>query len=137
MKNPKKHVSIRIYDDEGELHESIVGRMTYHDVRDVMINALKSDGIPVLRASVPAQAEPIKEPYCKPQVHKEIVEEWRGAYVKGSNAPVQERMESLLTVDWEYEGIKFHAFGAGRDVIDAQYDLLKMLADRPLIIQEK
>lgn len=146
----KKHVTISIYDADGLLCESVGGRMGYDEVKDIMINTLRNDGIPVIRVS--ERSKDCDEPGNKVKEHKEIVDAWRGKYhqdSQGEDAPVKEyvagatedskRMESngpLLTLEWEVDGIRFHAFGAGRDVIDAQYDFLRSMTTEEKMNEE-
>ena len=42
-------VTIEIYGADGEYCESIRGRLGYEEIRERMIDALKNDGIPVIR----------------------------------------------------------------------------------------
>lgn len=139
-----KHVTISIYDADGILCESVGGRMGYDEVKDIMINTLRNDGVPVLRVS--ERSKDCDEPANKVKEHKEIVEEWEGVYHKCLQDPPDDggrkesakgetgethaaRIAQLITLDWECEGTKFHAFGAGQDVIDAQYDFLRMMTE--------
>ena len=142
-----KHVTISIYDADGELCESVGGRMGYEEVKDIMINTLRNDGIPVVRVTERGKGtKGCDVPVNKVKEHKEIVTEWAGVYhkclqdppddggrkepAKGETGEVHAaRIAPLLTLDWEGEGTKFHAFGAGQDVIDAQYDFLRMMTE--------
>lgn len=140
-----KHVTISIYDADGILCESVGGRMGYDEVKDIMINTLRNDGVPVLRVS--ERSKDCDEPANKVKEHKEIVEEWEGVYhkclqagpdegVKPEQVSTTDRIGPLLTVEWEVDGIRFHAFGAGRDVIDAQYDFLRSMTTEEKMNEE-
>lgn len=124
-----KKVEIAIYDEDGKLCESVEGKMTVDEVRDIMVTALKNDGIPVVRMhkepAKPAEL-PNKVPGEKTKTEAPAVKVLKGRAVPMNSLP-EPKIAPMLTVEWECEGLRFHAFGEGRDVIDAQYDFLRTM----------
>ena len=106
MKQEK--VRIEIYDEDGGIRESVGGRMDWDEIREIMLEALKNDGIPVL----------IKEG----QEKKVDMNATRmGNEEKREDAWV---WEQPMTVHIEYDGLKFSATGRFDDVMEAQEEFL-------------
>ena len=68
MKNrhKTKNLTIEIYDEDGELCESVGGPMDFEDVKAHMIDTLRNDGIPVIRSHEKKKAEPVTGEKAKP-----------------------------------------------------------------------
>lgn len=119
MRKKTKNVSIETYDAEGDLCESIGGTMDYEDIREQMLEILKTDGIPVLRQhgkheKVEAGKAPIHDfmPMQRVLPDGEI-----------------KLLPTPLVLSWEFEGIKFHACGMHDDVMDAQAEFLEKILE--------
>lgn len=104
-------ISIDIYDADGTLCECIGGPMDYEDVKEQMLEALKNDGIPVIRRhGKHEKGEP---------AHDQL-----------TNAmPPMPKFEPLLQLRWEYEGVKFDAVGKYDDVMDAQAEFIRAMME--------
>lgn len=106
-----RHITIRVYDDEGSLCESLGGRLGYDEIREYMLKCLENDGIPVLRVDEPAE-ELLWEPEAKkpgPAKCKDL-----------APAPVPlPRIPLPLKIEWEYPCCKFAASGDPQDVLEA------------------
>lgn len=97
-------VTIEIYDEDGLLCESVGGLMTHQEVKDKMIDVLRNDGIPVIRQHA-------------------------------KHAPLEDKLTELkalpatipMVLDYEFDGIKFHACGHPLDVHAANNALLKRI----------
>ena len=106
MKQDK--VRIEIYDEDGDMRESVGGRMDWDEIREIMLEALKNDSLPVL----------IKEG-----------QEKKGAMntTRMGNEDKREdawAWEQPMTVHIEYDGLKFSATGRFDDVMEAQEEFL-------------
>lgn len=96
-------VTIEIYDEDGLLCESVGGLMTHQEVKDTMIDVLRNDGIPVIRQH--AKHAPLADDMQgKPDLHA-----------------------IPMVLDYEFDGIKFHACGHPLDVHAANNALLKRI----------
>ena len=104
-------ISIDIYDADGTLCECIGGTMDYEDVKEQMLEALKNDGIPVIR---------------RHGKHEKV----EPAHDQHTNAlPPMPKFEPLLQLRWEYEGVKFDAVGKYDDVMDAQAEFIRAMME--------
>lgn len=106
MKQEK--VRIEIYDEDGDMRESVGGRMDWDEIREIMLEALKNDGLPVLITEARES------------------EENRGNQRtgNGSKREAGKAWEQPLSVHIEYDGLKFSATGRFDDVMEAQEEFL-------------
>ena len=109
----KSRVTIEIYDADGEMRESIGGQYTYREIRDMMRDIVKNDGIPVIRQLGKNEA---KEP------EKELVFE-KDPELKLLNLPKVDPIPMVL--EYKFDGIEFRAVGHPLDVHCANEALLK------------
>lgn len=129
-RNKANRVSIEIYDADGELCECIGGQMDYEEIRERMIDALKNDGIPVIRRH--AKHAPVDEEKKKKDFHDlgmmmtECIKDW------GKNKPMMHVCGDEIVplpiprvLTYEFDGIKFRAAGHAEDVHKANEALLK------------
>lgn len=93
----KKRVWLDIYDEDGLKCEEIGVPANADAVREEMVSALQSDGIPVIREAI----------------------------VKGKSA--DKARVSTLTVRLEVDNVKFSAVGEVDDVLEALDDVLRAL----------
>lgn len=68
-------VTIDVYDEDGELCESVTGPMDYEDVREKMVEIIKNDGVPVARIRGEVPKSMISAALCGKYNLKE--EKWR------------------------------------------------------------
>ena len=105
IRKSKSRVTIEIYDADGEMRESIGGQYTFRELRDMMRAIIQNDGIPVIRQLVKhAPVEPDEE-------------------IRVLNLPKVEMIP--MGLEYEFDGIKFHAAGHPLDVHAANEALLK------------
>lgn len=102
MKEQMKNYEIAIYDDEGTLCESISGEMDCDEVRARMLEALRNDGIPVVRKLV--QVEATEEKVCGET---------------GETQRSNREWEQPMIIIYEKDGMRFSATGRYMDVMDA------------------
>lgn len=107
-------VTIEIYDEDGLLCESVGGLMTHQEVKDKMIDVLRNDGIPVIRQH--AKHAPVKS------VEDDNMPKLQGVL----NVPKLPTTIPMV-LDYEFDGIKFHACGHPLDVHAANNALLKRI----------
>ena len=96
-------VTIEIYDADGEYCESISGRLGYEEIRERMIDALKNDGIPVIRQRGKHETEELGDEEFTP----------------GTGADIY--------VHWSCNGVEFEAEGPAEYVLRASKEMLEML----------
>lgn len=105
IRKNKSRVTIEIYDADGEMRESIGGQYTFREIRDMMRDITQNDGIPVIR-----------------QLGKHEAVEADGE-IRALNLPKMETIPMVL--EYEFDGIKFHAAGHPLDVHTANEALLE------------
>ena len=105
IRKRKRRVTIEIYDADGAMRESIGGQYTFREIRDMMRDIIQNDGIPVIR-----------------QLGKHEAVESDGE-IRVLNLPKVEMIHMVL--EYEFDGIKFHAAGHPLDVHAANEALLK------------
>ena len=103
IRKGKSRVTIEIYDEDGEMRESIGGQYTFREIRDMMRDIVQNDGIPVIRQLGKHEA---KDP------------EW-----KLLNLPKVDPIPMVL--EYKFDGIEFRAAGHPLDVHCANEALLK------------
>lgn len=119
-------VTIEIYDEDGLLCESVGGLMTHQEVKDKMLDVLRNDGIPVIRQY--AKHEAVEKNMIgdamldKMPELKDICEKVLKDY-KPQGLPATIPM----VLDYEFDGITFHACGHPLDVHAANNALLKRI----------
>ena len=107
IRKNKSRVTIEIYDADGEMRESIGGQYNFREIRDMMRDIIQNDGIPVIR-----------------QLGKHgVVEHAKDPEFKLLNLPKFDPIPMVL--EYEFDGIKFHAAGHPLDVHCANEALLK------------
>lgn len=107
MKNNRhktSKVSIDIYDLDGEHCETLGGPMDGYDLKAQMIDILKNDGIPVVRCHGKHEAA---DPKHAPKHSHEF--------------------EQPMTLQIQFEDVKFMAVGRYEDVMDAQAEFLQAI----------
>lgn len=107
-------VTIEIYDEDGLLCESVGGTYTHEEVKDQMIEILLNDGIPVIRRHAKHEAAKSVEDDNMPKLQGVL------------NAPKLPATIPMV-LDYEFDGIKFHACGHPLDVHVANDALLKRI----------
>ena len=128
MKNRKdtSRLTVEIYDEDGVLCESVGGGYTFDELRDMLEDIVKNDGIPVIRLcgkheKVEDRAEDEKKPDDMPfalSALKKAIKDWGSAE--------KPRIETMpMVLEYEFDGIKFHAAGHPQDVHAANEALLK------------
>lgn len=105
IRKRKSRVTIEIYDADGEMRESIGGQYTFREIRDMMRDIIQNDGIPVIRQL---------------GKHEEVEPDGE---IRVLNLPKVEMIPMVL--EYEFDGIKFHAAGHPLDVHAANEALLK------------
>lgn len=128
--NKKAHVSIEIYDADGEYCESFRGRLGYEEIRERMIDALKNDGIPVIRQRgkhETVEAEKKEKDFSGvAKLMTECIQDWGKPKAIWNEAPTKiVPLPMRMMLDYEFDGIKFHAAGNAEDVHKANEALLK------------
>ena len=127
IRKSKSRVTIEIYDAEGEMRESIGGQYTFREIRDMMRDIIQNDGIPVIRQL--GKHEAVEENTKKDEMPFALgalmgaLEEWGKpkAMVKdGGFMP----LTMPMVLEYEFDGIKFHAAGHPLDVHVANEALL-------------
>lgn len=115
----KKHrtVSIDVYDEDGTFCESIGGKMSREDVKHQMIEILRNDGIPVIRVA---------------GKHEAAEDTMIGKAMKDKLPELKDIAEKVLkdfpmVLEYEFDGIRFHAAGHPLDVHAANNALLKRI----------
>lgn len=109
-RNEKSRVTIEIYDADGDLRESLGGEYTSRQIRSMMKDIISNDGIPVIRQlGKHAKAEDIK------------------TTAEGKHLPAPEMKTIPMVLEYEFDGIKFHAAGHPLDVHCANEALLKRI----------
>lgn len=127
-------VTIEIYDEDGLLCESVGGLMTHQEVKDKMIDVLRNDGIPVIRQY--AKHAPLEDDSGSQgkqdemsftlQAMAKMLEKWGKPTEPGKAAKIE--MHAIpMVLDYEFDGIKFHACGHPLDVHAANNALLKRI----------
>lgn len=120
-------VTIEIYDEDGLLCERVGGLMTHQEVKDKMIDVLRNDGIPVIRQH--AKHAPLADDSGSQAKEAEMPFETdaRGfPMVFVSEVQGKTELHAItMVLDYEFDGIKFHACGHPVDVHAANYALLK------------
>lgn len=106
MKQDK--VRIEIYDEDGDMRESVGGRMDWDEIREIMLEALKNDGLPVLSKQETGEKGTMDTTSMDNDDKRE--DEWF--------------WEQPMTVHIEYDGLKFSATGRFDDVMEAQEEFL-------------
>lgn len=114
-------VTIEIYDEDGLLCESVGGLMTHQEVKDKMIDVLRNDGIPVIKQH--AKHAPLADDSdCQGKQD----EKWEKPTDPGNAAKIE--MHTIpMVLDYEFDGVKFHACGHPLDVHAANNALLKRI----------
>ena len=138
MKKRKEtsRVTIEIYDEDGVLCESVGGPMTHEEVKDQMIEILRNDGIPVIRQHGKHEAvEDVKEdtraqeemPFAMKTL-KGMLDAWSNPkeIVPGDIGTIKP-FTIPMVLEYEFDGIKFHAAGNPMDVHAANNALLKRI----------
>lgn len=134
MKRRKtSRVTIEIYDEDGVLCESVGGPMTHEEVKDQMIEILRNDGIPVIRQHGKHEAveetgkdnRKLEEMPSIAKVLTEALESWGKpkATVHFECGEIKP-LSIPMVLEYEFDGIKFHAAGHPLDVHTANRDLL-------------
>ena len=109
-RNEKSRITIEIYDEDGDLRESLGGEYTFRQIRCMMEDIINNDGIPVIRQlGKHAKAEDVKPT------------------AEGKHLPETEMKTIHMVLEYEYDGIKFHAAGHPLDVHAANNALLKRI----------
>lgn len=109
-RNEKSRVTIEIYDADGDLREAIGGQYTYREIRNMMEDIIKNDGIPVIRhLGKHAKVEDIKP----------TAEE--------KHLPAPEMKTIPMTLAYKFDGVEFRAAGHPLDVHAANNALLKRI----------
>lgn len=128
--NKKDRVSIEIYDADGEYCESFSGRLGYDEIRERMIDALKNDGIPVIRQHV--KHETVEEEKKEKdfsgiaKLMTECIQDWGKPKAIWNAEPTKIiPLPMRMVLEYEFDGIKFHAAGNAEDVHKANEALLK------------
>ena len=104
-RNEKSRITIEIYDEDGDLRESLGGEYTFRQIRGLLKDI---EGVPVIRQlGKHAKAEAIKP----------TAEE--------KHLPAPEMKTIPMVLEYEFDGIKFHAAGHPLDVHRANEALLK------------
>lgn len=146
----KKKIHIDIYDTDGELCETIGGRMDADEIIDAMVEALRNEGIPVLREGAKAPIPDKAAKAAMKEVSKIVKATVSGmdderalSYVEScceaadenltapkgkplfppSPWPCNESIKPLpmpLVLRWKVGEIEFSACGDADDVLDAQ-----------------
>lgn len=101
----KKKITVDIYDDEGDLVESIGGRYDGGELLDLLEDVIRNDGIPIIRKA--------ERPHPTSQ--------GSATFPKGEG---KEDNGSRLIVHVQFGGMTFHAEGRAEDVLDAQADFM-------------
>lgn len=101
-------VTIEIYDADGEYCESIRGRLGYEEIRERMIDALKNDGIPVIRQHGKHETEDDKP--------EELGDE---EFTPGTG--------SEIYVHWSCNGVEFEAEGPAEYVLRESNEMAAVL----------
>lgn len=127
-------VTIEIYDEDGLLCERVGGLMTHQEVKDKMIDVLRNDGIPVIRQHAKHEAVEKnmigdamldKLPELKDICEKVLKDYKPDGAGKKMDLPNFEPIPMVL--DYEFDGVKFHACGHPLDVHAANNALLKRI----------
>ena len=113
IRKSKSRVTIEIYDADGEMRESIGGQYTFREIHDMMRDIVQNDGIPVIRQLGKHEAV---EPEKDPEFEKDPL-------FKLLDLPKVDPIPMVL--EYEFDGIKFHAAGHPLDVHAANEALLK------------
>lgn len=109
-RNEKSRVTIEIYDEDGDLRESLGGEYTFRQIRSMLQDILHDEGIPVIRQlGKHAKAEDVKPT------------------AEGKHLPAPEMKTIPMVLEYEFDGIKFHAAGHPLDVHCANEALLKRI----------
>lgn len=122
-------VTIKIYDENGMVCESVGGLMTHQEVKDKMIDVLRNDGIPVIRQH--AKHAPLEDDSGSQAKEAEMPFETdpRGfskVFVDGLKGKTELHTIPMV-LDYEFDGIKFRACGHPLDVHAANNALLKRI----------
>ena len=134
----KKKIRIDIYDADGELCETIGGRMSADEIIETMVEALRNEGIPVLRegakAPIPDKGDNgviINEALNKSKEAKAAMKEIAQLLKEGKplfqpnpwpcNGSIAPQPLPLI-MRWKVGDIEFNCSGAADDVLDAQDD---------------
>lgn len=107
-RNEKSRVTIEIYDADGDLRESLGGEYTFRQIRSLMKDIISNDGIPVIRQL----GKHAKAVDVKPTAEEK-------------HLPATEMKTIPMVLEYEFDGIKFHAAGHPLDVHCANEALLK------------
>ncbi len=125
-------VTIEIYDADGEYCESFSGRLGYEEIRERMIDALKNDGIPVIRHRGKHETVEEDNGFLNDAMREKMKEmSWIVNEVMKQKQHVHVMNDSIvplpmrMMLDYEFDGIKFHAAGNAEDVHKANEALLK------------
>lgn len=135
----KKKIRIDIYDADGELCETVGGRMGADEIINVMVEALRNDGIPVLRKAEKATiklgsesgsiaSEAMDHAKKAKVAMQEIAEAIKGSKPMFPPRPCNESITPLpmpLIMRWQVGDIEFSCSGAADDVLDAQDDFFE------------
>ena len=114
MKNrhKTKNLTIEIYDEDGELCESVGGPMDFEDVRAHMIDTLRNDGIPVIRSHEKKKAEHVT-----------------GEHVTGETSKPNPFFVQPMTLRIELDHKSFMAIGRYEDVMDAMAGFMEAIKE--------
>lgn len=130
--NKKAHVCIVIYDADGEFCKSSSGLMGYEEIRERMIDALKNDRIPVIRHRGKHETVEEDNGFLNDAMREKMKEmSWIVSEVMKQKQHVHVMNDSIvplpmrMMLDYEFDGIKFHAAGNAEDVHKANEALLK------------
>ena len=109
-RNEKSRVTIEIYDADGDLREAIGGQYTYREIRNMMEDIIRNDGIPVIRQL---------GKHAKVEDVKPTAEE--------KHLPAPEMKTIPMVLEYKFDGVEFRAAGHPLDVHAANNALLKRI----------
>ena len=109
-RNEKARVTIEIYDEDGDLRESLGGEYTFLQIRRMMEDILHNDGIPVIR-----------------QLGKHAKVEDVKPAAEGKHLPAPEMKTIPMALEYKFDGVEFRAAGHPLDVHAANNALLKRI----------
>ena len=131
-RNDKARVTIEIYDEDGDLRESLGGEYTFRQIRSLMKDIISNDGIPVIRqlgkhAKVEkhmiGDAMLDKLPELKDICEKALKDYKPDGAGKKMGLPNFDPIPMVL--EYKFDGIEFRAAGHPMDVHAANNALLK------------
>ena len=122
-RNDKARVTIEIYDEDGDLRESLGGEYTFCQIRSLMKEIISNDGIPVIRQLGKHAKVEEKLPDLA-DLAKKVLKDFKPEdEMKGLKLPKVEPIPMVL--EYKFDGLEFRAAGHPLDVHAANNALLK------------